>query len=104
MRSHPKVLEVPNKKSSVKDPISKNLTKKHIKNMPIPGPKLLLFQIHPGSRYRCSALQNPREELKLPSVEGALLGALASCQVEVLGVQRAGRSDRGAARGSSGCF
>ncbi len=52
----------------------------------------------PGSGYRCSALQNPLDEAQKPSVEGSFLEALrraATSTLEILGVMRAARTDRG---------
>ena len=48
-----------------------------------------------GSRYRCSALQNPRDEAQRCSVEGQLLAALGRLGADVQGVVRAARTDRG---------
>lgn len=54
-----------------------------------------------GSGYRCSALQNPLDEAQKPSVEGSFLEALrrataiSETSLEVLGVMRAARTDRG---------
>lgn len=60
------------------------------------GKERILFCVgYLGSRYRCSALQNDRDEALQRSVEGALLEALRTAQLEPLGVVRGARTERG---------
>ncbi|CAE7294476.1 RE1 [Symbiodinium natans] len=58
--------------------------------------RLLLVVGYLGSRYRCSAYQNEREEASLPSVEGALISAVRRAWGDVfLSAVRSARTDRG---------
>ncbi|CAE7671021.1 unnamed protein product, partial [Symbiodinium sp. CCMP2456] len=59
--------------------------------------RLLVVVGYLGSRYRCSAYQNEREEATLPSVEGAVISAVRRAWGKdvFLSAVRSARTDRG---------
>eukprot|EP00928_Gymnodinium_smaydae_P020081 TRINITY_DN17756_c0_g2_i1.p1 TRINITY_DN17756_c0_g2~~TRINITY_DN17756_c0_g2_i1.p1 ORF type:complete len:865 (-),score=178.73 TRINITY_DN17756_c0_g2_i1:70-2637(-) len=58
--------------------------------------RLVFVLSYLGSRFRCVAIQNEREEAALPSVEGALVAAVRRAWGDVFqGVVRCTRTDRG---------